>query len=59
MADEIERSVAAENPKFKCKHCGSGDLWYTTGETYDGAYDTYNYHCHACTKQWRVVAETD
>ncbi len=59
MSEEIERSVAAENPKFKCKKCDSGDVWYTTGETHDGAYDTYNYHCHACSYKWRVVAEID
>ncbi len=59
MDDQAERSVAAVNPSFKCKKCGSGDLWYTEGETFDGAYDVYNYHCHACAFKWRVVAETD
>ena len=40
MSTEKERPTAAENPNFKCKNkCGSNDVWYTTGETWDGAYD--------------------
>lgn len=54
-----ERSVAAENPNFKCKKCGSGDVWYISGETFDGSYDTYDYHCHTCGYRWDVVTEID
>lgn len=56
---EIEKPVAEENPDFKCRACKSGNLWYTKGETSDGAYDTFDYHCHDCGQKWRVVDETD
>lgn len=59
MSDEKERPTAAENPSFLCKKCLSNDVWYTTGETWDGAYDTYNYRCHSCGYRWRVVSEID
>lgn len=59
MSEEQEKSVAAEGYTFVCRSCKSHDLWYTKGETYDGAYDTYDYHCHACGYKWRVVDETD
>jgi len=54
-----QRPTADENPGFKCGQCGSNDIWYTTGETSDGAYDTYSYHCHGCGRQWRIVDECD
>lgn len=57
--ENTERSVKLENPNFLCKYCQSDDLWYTTSETLDGAYDKYHYHCHACTKKWTVVDECD
>lgn len=44
---------------WPCKYCGAKDVWYISGETWDGAYDTYDYHCHSCHKQWHVVVEID
>lgn len=54
-----QKLVSLENPDFKCKFCGSSNLWYYMDETFDGAYDRYNYHCHDCNKEWRVVDECD
>ena len=54
------RLVKTENPKFNCKKCHTNDqLYYYKDETYDGAYDRYNYECKACGHQWRVVDESD
>lgn len=54
-----EYSVAKENPNFKCRSCKSGDLWYSTDETSDGAYDIHRYHCHSCGHRWSVTIEID
>lgn len=56
---DVEKSVKLESSTFRCKKCESDNLWYIKSDTYDGAYDTYSYHCHACGYKWKVVDETD
>lgn len=60
MSAEQERQAITPSGKaWECKHCGAPRVWYTSDETWDGAYDRYHYHCHACGKRWTVVDETD
>jgi hypothetical protein len=61
MQRDTERSVHADlrGYPWPCKYCGLLDIWYTTSETFDGAYDRYYYHCRDCDKRWTVVDETD
>jgi DNA-directed RNA polymerase subunit M/transcription elongation factor TFIIS len=60
MANDQEQHAhgPAGNP-WPCKSCGKGQVWFTTDETFDGAYDRYHYHCRACGKRWSVVSEVD
>jgi len=44
---------------WPCKFCKEPTVFFTSDETYDGAYDRYHYHCHSCEKIWTVVAEYD
>lgn len=54
------KSLQEEGYKFPCKYCKSLNVWYNGDETtYDGAYDIYHYKCYDCSKEWRVVDETD
>ena len=56
--DPQKHAKTSDGKAWPCPTCKEPKEYYTKGETYDGAYDTYSYHCHACGKQWRVV-ETD
>jgi DNA-directed RNA polymerase subunit M/transcription elongation factor TFIIS len=47
------------SPIWPCKKCKAKTVWYTSDETYDGAYDRYHYHCHSCGFRWTVIDETD
>lgn len=58
MELEYECNKERETP-WPCKYCKVPDVWYTSDETFDGAYDRYHYHCHACGARWLVVAEFD
>ncbi len=56
----VERSCnESRGSDWPCKHCKVADVWFTSDETFDGAYDRYHYRCHSCGKQWTVVDETD
>lgn len=58
--DQQERHAKKSNGEgWECKHCKEPNVWYTSDETYDGAYDRYHYHCHSCGKQWTVVGDYD
>lgn len=43
-----------ENPTFKCRKCGSHEVFYRIKESYDGAHDDLNYKCDGCGRNWWV-----
>ena len=45
--------------KWPCLKCHKTTVWYTSDETFDGAYDRYHYYCHSCGYRWSVTDETD
>lgn len=57
--DKEKLAITADGKNWPCKYCKAPNVWYIKDSTYDGAYDTYDYHCHSCGKQWHVVDETD
>ena len=48
------KPTKAENPNFKCRKCGSTDIWYRTWESSCGGYDDLNYHCRGCGREWWI-----
>ena len=53
--DKIDwHSTKEVNPNFKCRKCGSNDILYREVESFDGAYDDYNYVCQNCGHDWWV-----
>jgi DNA-directed RNA polymerase subunit M/transcription elongation factor TFIIS len=46
-----------EAKDWPCKHCGAKHVWFKSKETWDGANDVFDYHCHACGKEWRVYTD--
>jgi hypothetical protein len=53
---EVERFT---RKTWLCKKCFQGNVWFTSDETFDGAYDRYHYHCRSCEFRWTVVHEVD
>ncbi len=55
MKDESGwKPTKAENPDFKCRICGSDDIWYTEWESSDGAFDDTHYECRGCKRDWWI-----
>jgi len=48
------KSVKAEDPKFKCRICGSDDIWYRTWESSCGGYEDAKYECRGCKLTWWI-----
>lgn len=48
------KPTKAENPDFKCRKCGSDDIWYRKWESSDGAYDDVKYECRGCKRTWWI-----
>jgi hypothetical protein len=46
------KPTKAENPVFKCRQCGSDDVWYRMWESSCGGYDDLNYECRGCKRSW-------
>jgi hypothetical protein len=42
----------ADNPAFRCRGCGSDDIWYRSWESSCGGYEDVHYHCHGCGREW-------
>ena len=40
-----------ENPGFKCRKCGSDDVWYREWEDDEGHLDLH-YECRGCGRTW-------
>jgi transposase-like protein len=59
MSDTPKHAICPDGEPWHCKFCGKENVWFTSDETWDGAYDRYHYSCRDCGKQWSVVAETD
>ena len=43
-----------ENPAFKCRKCGSDDVWYRVWESSCGGYEDVHYECRSCKREWWV-----
>ena len=54
-----EQVIEEKANDWPCKQCGEKNVYFTSDETFDGAYDRYHYHCHSCGKRWTVVDECD
>ncbi len=39
---------------FRCRQCGSDDVYYRVWESDCGGYEDYQYHCHGCGRKWWV-----
>lgn len=48
------KPTKVDNPDFKCRKCGSDDIWYRNWESSDGAYDDVKYECRGCKRVWWV-----
>lgn len=48
------RLVKLEAPNFRCRHCGSDDVWYRDWESSCGSWDDTKYECRNCGKRWWV-----
>ena len=48
------KPTKAENPDFKCRKCGSDDIWYREWESSDGAHEDVQYECCGCGRKWWV-----
>ena len=48
------KPCAAENPAYRCRECGSSDVWYREWDSNDGAYTDHQYHCRSCGRKWWV-----
>lgn len=48
------RPVAAVAPLYRCRACGSGDVWYRQWESACGGHEDVNYHCRACNREWWI-----
>lgn len=48
------KPTKTENPDFKCRVCGSDDIYYRNWESSDGAYDDVQYECRGCKRKWWV-----
>ena len=46
------KPTKAENPDYKCRHCGSDDVWYLAWESSCGGYEDVHYECHTCKREW-------
>lgn len=46
------KPTKAENPDFKCPHCGSDAVEYYVWESSCGGYEDYRYRCPGCDKTW-------
>lgn len=43
-----------ENPDFKCRKCGSNNIWYRRWESSCGGFDDIEYKCRSCERHWWV-----
>lgn len=48
------KPTAAENAGFKCRDCGSNNVWYAKWDSSCGGWEDLKYHCRACGKVWWV-----
>lgn len=46
------KPTKAENPDFKCRKCGSDDVWYRTWDSSCGGYTDLKYTCWGCDRTW-------
>ena len=47
------KPVKPENPNFKCRKCGSDDVWYERVDD-DFGHEDLRYECHGCNRSWYV-----
>lgn len=59
MSEQEKHATCRDGKPWPCKKCSEPTVWYTSDETYDGAYDRYHYRCRSCGLQWSVVDEVD
>jgi len=41
-----------EAPDYKCRKCGSDNIWYRTWESSCGGYEDTHYRCRGCDRRW-------
>ena len=42
------------NPGYKCRECGSNNIWFRMWESGDGAYEDIKYECRECNHTWWI-----
>lgn len=48
------KPTKATHPDFKCRVCGSNDIWYRNWESSCSGYDDKKYECRGCKRTWWV-----
>ena len=48
------KPTKSENPDFKCRECGSREVWYRVWESSCGGHEDVNYECRGCRRTWWV-----
>jgi DNA-directed RNA polymerase subunit M/transcription elongation factor TFIIS len=46
------KPTKAESPHFKCRKCGSDDVWYRIWDSDCGGFEDAQYECHCCGYKW-------
>lgn len=46
------KPTKVENPDFKCRKCGSDNIYYRIWDSSDGAHTDYKYECRECNRVW-------
>ena len=48
------KPTKVDAPSFKCRQCGSDDVWYREWESSCGGYEDVHYECRGCGHSWWV-----
>jgi len=48
------KPTAPEDPIFKCRACGSADVWYRPWTSACGGHEDVLYECRSCDREWWV-----
>jgi predicted SprT family Zn-dependent metalloprotease len=49
-----EEKLVDSKFNYKCRKCGSGQVFHYTWESSDGAHEDEHYRCEDCKAQWWV-----
>jgi hypothetical protein len=50
--EESWKPTLPENPAYRCRRCGSPDVWYRIWDSACGGYRDVKYECRGCGQVW-------